>query len=209
LNEAVTGEPAGDPDARQEKKVRRRQAVRSFLSADRTPMWFTLVALLAGAGGTYFISPTVNAQFEAQKIKSDFVIRNYADLRTKMEEFQGTYVTAVQKLAAGDDVKADVLKLQEIVGRVSAQNLSMLPMFTTAGGPKAAGEVNIAMNAMLGVLFANAGKTISSPEEVGAYNAEVAKASQQLVKPLLELYVRIAEVGRLHPTEKDTDLPEN
>ena len=187
-------------------KGRRRQAVKAVLTGDRTPMWFTLLALIAGAGGTYFISPRVNAQFESQKIKTDFVIRNYNDLRSKMEDFQALYVIASQKLAAGDDAKADVMKLQELVARVGAQNIAMMPMFTSANGPKAAGQVTSAMNGMIGVLFGNAGKTIETPEQVAAYNAEVNKASQELVRPLLELYVRIGDVGRLRPTETTTDL---
>lgn len=186
----------------------RRQAVKTFLVADRTPMWFTMLALLAGALGTYFLAPQVNARFEEQKIKTDFVIRNYNDLRLKMEDFQGLFVVATQKMAAGEDVRADALRLQELIARVSAQNLSMLPMFTSAGGPKAAAEVNMAMNGMLQVLFDNAGKSIDAEPDVAKYNAAVAGATQKLVPPLLELYVRIGEVGRLSPTEKETDLPE-
>ncbi|HEY4201125.1 MAG TPA: hypothetical protein VGM83_11230 [Devosiaceae bacterium] len=194
--------------AQDEKKAPRRRAVQSFLVADRTPIWMTLMVLLAGAAGTYYLAPLVNAEFEAQKIKTDFVIRNYGDLRTKMEAFQGLYGVVTQKLAAGQDVQDDVFKLQQIIGEVSAQNLSLLPMFTSAGGPKAAADVNAAMNAMMGVIFANAGKSVESDAEVAAYTAQVTAASQKLVTPLLELYVRIAEVGRLNPTEKDTDLPD-
>jgi hypothetical protein len=200
---AAMGEMAQD-----EKKAPRRRAVQSFLVADRTPIWMTLMVLLAGAAGTYYLAPLVNAEFEAQKIKTDFVIRNYGDLRTKMEAFQGLYGVVTQKLAAGQDVQDDVFKLQQIIGEVSAQNLSLLPMFTSAGGPKAAADVNAAMNAMMGVIFANAGKSVESDAEVAAYTAQVTAASQKLVTPLLELYVRIAEVGRLNPTEKDTDLPD-
>ena len=116
-------------EATKEAKPRRRDAVRTFLVADRTPMWFTAAALLAGAAGTYFIAPQVNAKFEAQKIKTDFVIRNYSDLRTKMEDFQGLYGVVAQKLAAGQDVQADVFRLQEIMGRVSAQNLTMVRIY--------------------------------------------------------------------------------
>jgi hypothetical protein len=54
----------------------RRQAVRTFWSPIRTPMWFTILALLAGAAGTYSRAQ-VNARFEEQKIKTDFVVRNY------------------------------------------------------------------------------------------------------------------------------------
>ena len=190
-------------------KPRKSRAVQSFLSGDRTPMWFTVLLLGAGSFGTYFLAPQVNAQFEAQKIRTDFVIRNYGDLRAKMEDFQGLYSVVAQKLVTGESVQAEVFKLQEIVGRVTAQNLSLLPMFTTEGGPKAAAQVNAAMNGMLNVIFANAGKKIESEEERAAYNGEVVAATQKLVPPLLELYVRIGEVGRLRPTEKNTQLQKN
>lgn len=189
-------------------KPRRREIVKAALTADRTPMWFTLLALMAGAAGTYFVAPRVNAEFEAQKIKTDFVIRNFNDLRQKMEDFQGTFVIASQKVAAGEPAREDVSKLQELIARVGAQNISMMPVFTTANGPRAAGEVTVAMNGMVNVLFANAGKVAETPEQVEAFSAEVGKASQALIKPLLELYVEIGKVGRLQPTETSTDLKE-
>jgi len=187
---------------------RRGKAVTAFLVADRAPMWFTVAALLAGSAGTYLIAPRVNAEFEAQKIKTDFVIRNYNDLRAKMEDFQSLYVVTVQKQVAGEEIRAEVTRLQELVARVGAQNIAMMPMFTTANGPKAAGEVTVAMNGMLTVLFANAGKSITTEQETAAYNAQVAEATQKLVKPLLELYVRIGDVGRLRPTPTNANLQE-
>jgi hypothetical protein len=194
-------------DAEPRPKRRRREAVKAFLVADRTPMWFSAALLGLGALGTYYLAPVVNAQFEAQKIKSDFVIRNYSDLRTKMEDFQGLFALVAQKQAAGEPVQAEVFRMQELIGRVGAQNLSLLPMFTTEGGPKAAAEVNAAMNGMVNVIFAHAGQAIDTEEKRAAYNAAIVKASAELAKPLLELYVRIGDVGRLNPTEKDTDLP--
>ena len=190
-----------------EGKGRRRRAVKSFLIADKTPMWFTAFALLLGASGTYLIAPLVNSEFETQKIKTDFVIRNYNELREKMENFQGLYVATTQKQAAGEDIRGDVIRLQELTARVSAQNISMLPMFTTANGPKAAGQVTTAMNGMITVLFLNAGKHIETDEAVTAYNGEVTAATQALVPPL-ELYVQIGRVGRLRPTAVGTDLKE-
>ncbi|WP_439614721.1 hypothetical protein [Shinella sp.] len=191
-----------------ESPRKKREAVRTFLVADRTPMWFTTLALMVGGIGTYYLAPQVNATFEEQKIKTDFVIRNYSDLRQKMEDFQGLYAVVTQKQAAGLDIQDQVFKLQEIVSRVSAQNLSMMPMFTTAEGPKTAAQVNAAMNGMIVMIFANAGKTIEAEADVKAYNEAVAKASQALVPPLLQLYVSIGEVGRLRPTAVTTDLPE-
>lgn len=190
-----------------EKPPVAKRVVREFLVADRTPMWFTLAALLFGATGTYYLAPSVNAQFEAQKIKSDFVIRNYSDLRSKMEDFQGLYAVVAQKMVAGEDVRADIFKLQDIRGRVSAQNMSLLPMFTHADGPLAASEVNAAMNGMMNVLFAGARKKLDDDAQSAEFSKDVALANQKLVKPLLKLYVRIAEVGRLNPTPEDTDLP--
>ena len=187
-------------------KAPRGRAVRSFLAGDRTPMWFTIAALLAGAGGTYFIAPAVNAQFEAQKIRTDFVIRNYNDLRLKMEEFQGLYISAFQRFVAGENVQADVVRLQELGARIGAQNLAMMPMFKTSEGPMAAGAVTAAVNGMLNVMFANAGKSFETPEAHAAVMGEYQAANGQLAKALLELYIRIGEVGNLDPTPASADL---
>jgi hypothetical protein len=181
-------------------------AVRTFLTADRAPMWFTVAALLAGAGGTYFIAPQVNARFEAQKIKTDFVIRNYNDLRTKFEDFQGLYTTAVQKQLGGESVQADFMRLQEMVARISAQNMALMPMFVSEGGPRAVAQVHGALNGLLQVILTHAGQDLSSPQATQSYDTKVREAQAKLVAPLLELYVRIAEVGNLNPTEKDAEL---
>ena len=84
--------------------------------------------------------------------------------------------------------------------------ISMMPMFSTEGGPKAIAELHAAMNGLLQVIFAHAGKSIDTPEEIAAYIKETQGAMQKLVVPLLELYVRIADVGRLNPTEKNSQL---
>lgn len=199
----MTGDNETRPEPKPAKKV-----VREFLAGDRTPMWYTIVLSLLGVIGAYFVAPTVNAKFEAQKIRTDFVIRNYSELRAKMEDFQGVYVVAAQKIAGGQEVLTEILRLQELIARVSAQNISLLPMFDEAAGPKAAAEVNAAMNGMLNVLLANAGAKIETETQRAAFNDQVVKATQTLVKPLLELYVRIGEVGNLKPTEKDKDLAE-
>lgn len=187
-------------------RPRRREAVRSFLAGDRTPMWFTLFALFAGATGTYFVAPQVNAQFEAQKIKTDFVIRNYHDLRAKIEDFQGLYSVAMQKQIAGDPVQDEFMKLQELTARISAQNTALMPMFVKEGGPRAIAEVHQALNGLLQIIIANAGKDLSPPEATQAYSQSVMDAQHKLVAPLLHLYVRIAEVGQLSPTEADAEL---
>lgn len=182
------------------------RAVRAFLAGDRTPMWFTLFALFAGAMGTYFIAPQVNAQFEAQKIKTDFVIRNYNDLRLKMEDFSALYTTATQKQIAGDSLQQEFEKLQQMTARISAQNTALLPMFVKESGPRSIAEVHQALNGLLQVLIDNAGKDLTSPQASQAYTASVLAAQQRLTRPLLELYVRIAEIGQLNPTEANAEL---
>lgn len=193
-------------DTEPSRPRRRREVVASFLVADRTPMWVTLFLLLVGAGGTYFLAPRVNAQFEAQKIKTDFVIRNYTDFRGKMEDFQGIFMLSAQKASAGEDVKADVARLYELSGRISAQTLSMLPIFTSQEGPKASVELNLALNGMITFLADHSGKAPNTDVELQAFNEQMVAALAKMIPPVLELYVRIGEVGRLNPTEKGEDL---
>ena len=107
---------------------------------------------------------------------------------------------------AAERIQALTVKLQELVARVGAQNLSMLPMFDRVEGPRAVAQVNSAMNAMLGVLYAHAGGTFDAEADRAKLTADLGRASADLVPPLLELYVRIGEVGRLKPVEKNAEL---
>ncbi|MGB3500116.1 MAG: hypothetical protein WBA44_00710 [Mesorhizobium sp.] len=169
-------------------------------------MWFTIAALFAGASGTYFIAPAVNAQFEAQRIRTDFVIRNYNDLRMKMEDFQGLLQTTFQRFVGGDDVLADVMKLQDLAARVGAQNLAMMPMFKTSDGPQAAAAVTAAVNGALNVMFENAGKSFETAEAHTEITRQFQASNANLARALLALYVSIGEIGNLDPTSLDVDL---
>lgn len=154
----------------------------------------------------HFIAPQVNAQFEAQKIKTDFVIRNYNDLRLKMEDFSALYTTATQKQIAGDSLQQEFEKLQQMTARISAQNTALLPMFVKESGPRSIAEVHQALNGLLQVLIDNCRQGPHLAASLQAYTASVLAAQQRLTRPLLELYVRIAEIGQLNPTEANAEL---
>lgn len=50
---------------------------------DKLPVWATVLGILIGALGTYFVIPKINEDLERQKIRSDFVIRNLDDLNSR------------------------------------------------------------------------------------------------------------------------------
>jgi hypothetical protein len=82
----------------------------------------------------------------------------------------------------------------------------MLPMFTTAEGPKATAELNQALNGMITFLVENAEEKPTTDAALKTFNTNMVAALTKMIPPLLELYVRIGDVGRLSPTEKDIDL---
>ncbi|MCK1641496.1 hypothetical protein IVA95_29105 [Bradyrhizobium sp. 157] len=73
---------------------------------DKLPVWATILGIVIGALGTYFVIPSINEGLEKQKIKSEFVIRNLDDLNSRTR----TLVSDVS------DLHFNVLRTGEIDG---------------------------------------------------------------------------------------------
>jgi len=56
---------------------------KDILMGKDLPVWVTLLGIIGGVAGTYFVIPAINQQLEKQKIKTEFVIRNIDDLNSK------------------------------------------------------------------------------------------------------------------------------
>ena len=50
---------------------------------DKLPVWATILGIILGALGTYFIVPAINEGLERQKIRTDFIIKNLDDLNLR------------------------------------------------------------------------------------------------------------------------------
>lgn len=57
-----------------------------FLTATETPLWFVIVGVLGSAFGTYLLAPKINREFEKQKVRTEFVIRNLDALNSRTQE---------------------------------------------------------------------------------------------------------------------------
>ncbi|MDW9518090.1 hypothetical protein GOC53_19820 [Sinorhizobium medicae] len=50
--------------------------VGSVLMRDTIPVWLSLVLMVLGAGATYWLAPKINAQFEVQAARREFLVKN-------------------------------------------------------------------------------------------------------------------------------------
>jgi hypothetical protein len=182
------------------------RSVQTFLVSDRSPMWMTLGVLLMGATGTYYLAPRVNAEFEAQKLKSDFVVKNYNDLRLKTEDLMALTGLITNKMARSENVDGEIIRLLDINSRLVAHAITLLPMFTHAEGPQAIVDLQLAMRALTDYVQENAGRKLETEEDITAHSQAMVQLTGKIVPPMLQMLVRVADIGGLRPVEATTDL---
>ena len=54
----------------------------AFLVRDTIPIWLSLLLMILGAGATYVLAPKINAEFEIQAARREFLVKN-------LENFSG------------------------------------------------------------------------------------------------------------------------
>jgi len=57
-----------------------------WINQEKIPLWLNVVLIIAAAGGTYVIAPSLNAKFEQQKIRSAFVIDALDNLNSQTSD---------------------------------------------------------------------------------------------------------------------------
>lgn len=50
--------------------------VSGVLLKDSIPVWLSLILMILGAGATYWLAPKINAQFEIQAARREFLVKN-------------------------------------------------------------------------------------------------------------------------------------
>ena len=78
------------------------EGVLRFLIRTDTPLWVTLVGFTAGAFGVYHVTPEINRRMEAQRIKTEYVIRSLDHLNTRTQELFSELTIANRKLGNGE-----------------------------------------------------------------------------------------------------------
>lgn len=89
--------------------------VRGILLDNESPVWFTIVVGALAAVGTYFISPSLNYQFELKKIQVGHLVDTAKNLNDDMIEFQSkarSFNNALVKSHSDiEEKRADLLDL--------------------------------------------------------------------------------------------------
>lgn len=50
--------------------------VRNILIRDTIPVWLSLILMILGAAATYWLAPKINAEFELQSARREFLVKN-------------------------------------------------------------------------------------------------------------------------------------
>jgi hypothetical protein len=68
------------------------------LAGQGIPTWMTVLVMMLGAVGTYYLSPRLNQTFEAQKLRTEFVIKSLNDINDQTRALLGAMTTVSQSI---------------------------------------------------------------------------------------------------------------
>ena len=53
-----------------------KEHIKKALVAESVPVWLTVIFIILGSVGTYVFTPFINQHQEAQRIRTEFIIKN-------------------------------------------------------------------------------------------------------------------------------------
>lgn len=83
----------------------------NVLVKDTIPVWLSLLLMVAGAIATYWLAPKINAQFEVQAARREYLVRN-------LESFSGDTKSLIDVVAKSVNEKSR-FKYDELVATIN------------------------------------------------------------------------------------------
>ena len=192
---------ASAPEPRRSGPRRLARSARNVLGGTGTPVWFTLVALLAGSAGTYYLSPRINAALEAQRIRTQFVITNIADLKRAAAALLKSIALFNQHMIDGKDMAADVDAVLASMAELQATMLATQFMVTNEAHQQVVIEFyQASMDFQMGLYEALDGYAQNPGNAVELTTAAMPRL-QRLTLAIGRLFEAIGEVGGLRADE--------
>lgn len=175
------------------------RSARSVLGGTGTPVWFTLLALVAGSTGTYYLSPRINATLEAQRIRTQFVITNIADLKQAAAALLKSIALLNQHMINGDDVTADVDAVLASMAELQAIMLATQFMVTDREHQQAVIEFYQASTEFQQGLYETVDGYAQNPQDAVDLIMASMPRLQRLTLAIGRLFEAIGQIGGLRP----------
>ncbi|MDX8518738.1 hypothetical protein [Mesorhizobium dulcispinae] len=83
----------------------------NVLLKDTIPVWLSLILMVLGAWATYWLAPKINAEFELQSARREFLVKN-------LESFSSDTKGLIDVISKGVN-ETDKLKYQAIIAEVN------------------------------------------------------------------------------------------
>lgn len=161
--------------------------LRGVSLGDKMPVWltvvFTILAAIGGAGATYWLAPKLNAQFEAAKVKSQYVLENLkllngdtANLLADLGEYNRA---AIRSGGFDNQLRADINKrLTALQWRAIEYDI----LFDGAGADQSVKRYRAALEKVRDAV-ASARQPLDAEKIIGA-GEELAVATNAMIKLL-------------------------
>ncbi|MGY3617738.1 hypothetical protein [Bradyrhizobium sp. USDA 10063] len=166
----------------------------AFLLAEKLPVWATILGIILGAIGTYYIVPGINQSLEKQKIRSEFVIRNLDDLNARTRSL----VSDVSDIQYGvlRTSYVDSAAIQKVLSKIAEMQWKAIELAVIFEGTQGARSVQQYQEALDHVRAALVG--LKSKEDLKISQAAIEQFSERTLNVLREL----AAVGGIRISAK-------
>ncbi len=183
--------------AQRGKSILRRAA--STMNSQGSPRYMNLLIVLIGAIGTYYLSPLVNSQFEAQKVRSDFVITNLGELRAETKDLLAALALFNQHIQTRSDVSVQFDTVLTAISRLQGQAISLYFVITDDTKLKKIADYQHSladlMIALKAAMAKNADKSVSTDDVMSTS----ATANTAFIRSTIDVFATIGDLGGLKP----------
>jgi len=178
------------------------QQVKKVLAAQGIPVWLTLMIMISGAVGTYYLAPRVNQIFEAQKLRTEFLIKAVDEINEQTRTLLANISLAEKRIDLNSpDASVPIDKITESVMRLTWNAIFISNILDDDGG-ETDKLITDYENKLAGTVGRYADPKILGPktdaERLKRVNA-AQEDSTQLMTLTMKLVTRIADAGGLTP----------
>jgi hypothetical protein len=186
-----------EPTRIDERAHATRRKLPAALSSTGVPFWMTVLMFLAGAVGTYYLAPRVNAYFEAQKLRTEFVIANLSELRSETKSLIAALALFNLHLQNRENVSALHDEALAVISRLQGQAISLYFMLSDEKSQKVMVEFQLGLIDLMAALKSALDKNAEKDTATEIVAAESLKANDRFIRATVNLFAAIGELGGL------------
>ena len=181
-----------------------KEHIKKALVAESVPVWLTVIFIILGSVGTYVFTPFINQHQEAQRIRTEFIIKNLEEISNRTRSLLAVTSIVHQKLIHAKPISDDDFsRAYNVIAEMQWDIISLSIIFTDDDTRKLISEFQ---QASFEVQVSFEELQSSVPGDAAGIDAIVKRDSAYAGNVMLfalRLSMRIAELGGVKSPQPD------